>query len=484
MYLGLDLGGSGAKALAFSATGELLARAKASYAPSNPRPGAYEFDPNEQWGSLRAATRDCVARLSAHADVVAIGVSAAGEAVVPVDPHGRPLAASIASSDPRGQDEAEYLIERIGVERLYEITGQPPDGIYAICRVLWLRRHRPDVFDRVDKFLLWHEYVLSRLGVPVLLDSPNASRTMAFDLDSGTWSHVLTAAEVHSDRFAPVAKPGTAAGRVPDDVASDLGLRSRPLVVVAGFDQACAAVGAGMLEDGDGSIGSGSVEALAVSSHRRPAAPGLRLANFSTGPAVPRGRYLTVGSNFGAGNLMTWLFGVMGQRDALGAALDEARPSARPSGRVQVIPHLAGAFAPVRDSDRRAAIIGCDSATSTEELVWAALEGICYQLRTMVETVEASGLPLRRLRLSGGGARSDVWAQLRADVLGRAVETLVVSDAAALGAAMAAAVGAGAFSDWESATVSMVRVRQHFEPGPTERVRIKTAMRDSGASMP
>ena len=108
--------------------------------------------------------------------------------------------------------------------------------------------------------------------------------------------------------------------------------------------------------------------------------------------------------------------------------------------------------------------IGIDSATSRDELIWGALEGVCYQLRTMVETVEASGLPLRRLRLSGGGSRSDAWSQLRADVLGRPVETLVVSDAAALGAAMVAAVGAGAFSDWESATVSMVSVRRRFEP--------------------
>ena len=154
---------------------------------------------------------------------------------------------------------------------------------------------------------------------------------MAFDIESRMWSEeILAAARLDHDRFARVADPGTAAGRVPDEMAHELGLSSRPIVVVAGFDQACAAIGAGVLEDGDGSIGSGSVEALAAVSHMRPATPGLRLANFSTGPAIPPGRYLTVGSNFGAGNLMTWLFGVLGQRDTLGETLDHATPSASP----------------------------------------------------------------------------------------------------------------------------------------------------------
>jgi xylulokinase len=465
VFLGLDLGGSGAKALAVTAAGDVVARAKVAYAPRNPRPGTYEFEALEQWASLRDAIRDCVARLPDRAEVVAIGASAAGEAVIPVDRDGRPLAPSIASTDPRGQVQAAQLVDRIGAQRLYGLTGQPPDGIYAVCRAMWLRDERPEVFARVDRFFLWHEFVLSRLGVPALLDSSNASRTMAFDLASGGWSEeILAAADLEARLFAPVASPGSSAGRIPADVAEDLGLESRPLVVTAGFDQACAAIGAGALEDGDGSVGSGSVEALGVISHQRPATIALQLANFSSGTAIPSDRHLTVGSNFGAGNLVGWVDRVTGGRDTF-AMIDGLEP-AGPSRRLQVIPHLAGTFAPVRDPTRRAAIIGIDLATSPRDLVWATLEGISYQLRTMVETVETNGLPLRRLRLSGGGSMSDAWGQLRADVLGREVEAVAVADAAPMGAAMTAAVGSGAIPDWHTAVASMVRVRRRFEPVP------------------
>ncbi len=467
VFMGLDLGGSGAKAVAFDERGRLLARSKVPYAPASPAPGLLEFDPAVQWTALVEAVRGCSARLASRHSVVAMGVSVGGEAVLPVDGAGHPLANSIASVDRRGSDQVRALAERIGAEELYRITGQPPDGIYAICRAMWFRENRPALTAKTWKFLLWHEYVLLRLGLPPVLDRPNAARTMAYDIATGGWSRsVLDAAGIDESCFAPVAEPCTPVGELSAGTAADLGLPSRPLVVVAGFDQACAALGAGVTREGLGFVGSGSVEALAVVTDRNPQSGLLRSGEFSTGPAIPGERFLTVGSNFGAGNLVAWLAELLSGSRSRPGRYPLLMPRKRPEGDsdVMVIPHVHGAFSPHRDPSRRAAIVGVAGATSREDIMWAAMEGIAFQLRSMVRCMEAAGLALPRVRNSGGGAGSELSVQLRADILGRPVETLKVADTAPLGAAIAAAVGAGTFPDAESAVSAMVHVRKTFEP--------------------
>jgi xylulokinase len=465
--MGLDLGGSGAKALAFDERGVLIARSKVPYAPVSTAPGSLEFDPEAQWTALVEAIRGCSARIGPRRTVLAMGVSAAGEAVLPVDRGGHHLANSIASVDPRGSDQARTLAEHIGIEELYRITGQPPDGMYAICRAMWFRQNRPALFAKTWKFLLWHEYVLLRLGLPPILDRPNAARTMAYDIATGDWSaSVLDAAGMEESCFAPVADPFTVVGEIAAGTAEELGIASSPLVVVAGFDQACATLGAGVTREGVGYVGSGSVEALATVTNRTPQSELLRSGGFSTGPAIPPGSFLTVGGNFGAGNLVAWLAELLSGPRSRPGRYPLLMPRKRPEGDsdVMVIPHVYGAFSPHRDPSRRAAIVGAAGGTSRDDIMWAAMEGIAFQLRSMVRCMEEAGLALSRVRNSGGGAGSELSVQLRADILGRPVETLKVADTAPLGAAIAAAIGAGTFPDAESAVAAMVHVRNTFEP--------------------
>jgi xylulokinase len=467
VFMGLDLGGSGAKAVAFDERGRLLARSKVPYAPVVPAPGLLEFDPAAQWSALVEAVRGCSAGLASRHSVVAMGVSVAGEAVLPVDSSGNPLANSIASVDRRGSDQVTALKQRLGAEAIYRITGQPPDSIYAICRAMWFRENRPALAAKTWKFLLWHEYFLLRLGLPPVLDRSNAARTMAYDIATGGWSKsILDAAGMDDCCFAPVAESFTPLGELSAEVAAELGLSSRPLVVVAGFDQACAALGAGVTHEGLGFVGSGSVEALAAVTAWNPQSGLLRSGEFSTGPAIPGERFLTVGTNFGAGNLIAWLARLlMGARSRPGryaTLLPKQRPERGTD--VMVIPHVNGAFSPHRDPSRHAAIVGVTGATSRDDIVWAAMEGIAFQLRSMARSMEAAGFNLTRVRNSGGGAESELSAQLRADILGRPVETLTVADTAPLGAAIAAAIGSGTFWDADSAASEMVHVHRVFEP--------------------
>src|SRR5438874_1712151 len=203
--LGLDVGGSGCKVVAFDLGGLSLAQAHRPDGQLRPRSDWLEFDLEAQWQALREALREVAAAPPLRRDPPrALALSVAGDAVVAVDRGGRQLYPSIASSDPRGWSEAEWLAARLGgAARLYEITGLPLDGMYALSRILWFRRHMPGVAERAWKWLCWHEFFVVRLGLPPALDLSLAGRTLALNLRRRSWSNeILAAAEVRPSELA------------------------------------------------------------------------------------------------------------------------------------------------------------------------------------------------------------------------------------------------------------------------------------------
>lgn len=363
---------------------------------------------------------------------------------------------------------------KVGEERIYEITGQPPDVFYSLPRVLWFREQMPDVFARTWKFLLWHEFVLVRLGLPPLLDRTNAARTMAFDIRSADWSdEILGAVGIDPDLFAPHAPPGALAGTLSTPIAGRLGLEPGIPVAVGGFDQTCAALGAGVTRDLEASIGTGSVEALILVLKDLPAHRGLRAGMFAVGPHSSPGTFAVLGTSFAAGSFLTWFVQTMAQdllerggrlgEDVFELAL-ESLPD-QPS-RLLVLPHLNGAFSPVRDPRSKAAILGLRQDTTRPEIARAILEGTAFELRSMLEHLASLDLRPVRLRASGGGSRSRVWLQIKADVLGHPIEVPAVADAACLGAAMLATVAVGTERNLDEASREMVHIASIVEPDP------------------
>jgi xylulokinase len=486
-FLGLDIGGSGCKAVAFTAEGRPLAAGYVEYALVRPRPGWLEFDTDVQWRALAAAVRQVTAHEAVRRDrIVALGISVAGEAVVPVDPRGRPLYNSIATPDLRGSEFVAWWDERLGARRIYEITGQTLDGIYALNRALWFREHMPQVYRETWKFLCWEDLLLVRLGLPPAIDHSLASRTMAFDIRRRDWSgEILDLAGLGPEMWAELAPSATVVGEVAPDVADDLGLPPGVKAVTGGFDQVCAALGAGVVRPGLTSIGTGSVEAVstAVSEQSPLDAEALRAGNFILASHAVPGLLLIVGASFTAGSLLRWY------RDTLGA---EERAAARERGRdvfeiisetvpdepssLLVLPHFAGSFNPYRDPLSRGAILGLTLATTRPQLLRGLLEGTALEVRLIADALSRAGIVVGRtsegaaglqpLRVVGGGSRSRPWLQIKADVLNRAVAPMRVSEAGCLAGAICAATATGAYPSLPAAAEAMTGMGDLVTPSP------------------
>jgi xylulokinase len=389
----------------------------------------------------------------------------AGDAVVAVDSQGNQLYPSIATPDERGRTEGEWLAEQVGgAKRLYELTGQPVDNMYALNRVLWFRTHMPEVEQRTWKWLCWHDFFVGKLGLPPTIDWSLAARTLGFDLRRRAWSpELLGAAGMGEDQLAHVAPAGTIIGQIPARIATELGLPTGVMAVTGGFDQACAALGAGAVRCGVMSIATGSVEVLAapitepVGEH----ADRLRESVFAQVPQAGGDGYLVFGVHFAAGTLVRWY------RDTLARGgeyqqIDASLPI-EPT-RLLVLPHFAGSFTPRRDPWSTGAVLGLALQTTQAELGRAVLEGTAYELRRILELLEGLGISANELRAVGGGARSDVWLQIKADILNRTIVRPAVFEAGCLAGAILGAVGLGHYPDAATAANGMVQPADRFEP--------------------
>ena len=260
--LGLDIGTSGCKATIVAVDGAVLAQAGREYPLHSPRPGWEELDPEAVWAAVQAVIRQVMAGYRGD-KIRAIGVSSFGEAVVAIDQDGRVLGNSMLYIDSRGQAEAARLRTDPGDARVLAIAGTYVQPMYSLCKIMWLKENRPEIYRRTWKFLLFADFILFRLGARPATDYSLAARTMAFDIRQKDWSQdLLDAAGVDGDKFAEPVPSGTVLGQLAGSLAGTLGLPGDVLLVAGGHDQACAALGAGVIRPGLAVDGLGSTECI------------------------------------------------------------------------------------------------------------------------------------------------------------------------------------------------------------------------------
>jgi xylulokinase len=470
-FLGIDVGTTGCKAVAFDAEGRILASAYREYPLLHPRPGWSELDPGVVWSRIEECLREANARLGGD-PVRCLAVSCQGEAVVPVSADGRVLANSPVSFDTRTIPQVAHFARRIGAERVALLTGHPLHTMYSLPKILWWHDEQPEVFRETWKFLCYGDFVAWKLGVEPVIDHTMASRTMGFDIRARRWSaELLGIAGLEEDRLARPAPSATVIGVVPRRVAERLGLPPGVVVATGGHDQPCGALGAGVLREGTAMYAIGTTECIA------PAFPapldGLVRDGYPCYPHVAPGLYVTLAGNFTGGALLRWY------RDVLGA--DERRAAAasgrdvyeqiieqitdRPS-RLFVLPHFSGSGAPHNDPEARGAIVGLTFDTTREDIVKAILEGTTFELAMNLERIRERGAAVGELRAIGGGARSRTWMRMKADIMATPLVTLDVGESVCLGAALLAGRATGAYGSLEEAVERTVRVRERFAPDP------------------
>lgn len=471
--LGLDVGTSGCKAVAFDERGHALVSAGREYAPTACPPGTLEIDPNHVWNAVAACLHEVAGACRAD-PIAALSVSGFGEAAVPVDRAGQALMNGILFTDPRGRAELEALTGKLGTEELSRRTGLPPHPMYTLLRLMWLRDHQPELYRQTRSYLQFAEYVAFRLTGEAATGHSLAARTMAFNVSALAWDEtILEAAGIPKDLFARALPGGAVIGAVLPSVAAELGLPKGVLVAAGGHDQPCAALGSGVIDGGQAIDSIGTSECITTSFDRPVLDRALFQMNYHCGPHVAPGKYVTFAYTMSAGALLQWFRDTIGraerqEADRLGISVYElmqGRIGSEPTG-LLVLPHLDGGGTPSLDPQSRGAILGLGRRTTAAEIYRAMLEGVTFEMRHNLECLGGLGIRVDSLKACGGGARSAQWLQMKADILNRPIATLENGEAGALGAAMLAGVAAGLWPDAASACQNMARESRRFEPDP------------------
>jgi xylulokinase len=429
--VGLDVGTSGVKGIAIDEDGAVLAVAEEPYPLSTPHPGWAEQDPEDWWRAAQAV----LARLPAGP----VGLSGQMHGLVVLDEDDRVLRPAILWNDQRTGAECAEIEERVGLERLIELTGNRALTGFTAPKLLWLRRHEPDTYAQIRRILLPKDYVRLRLTGEHAIDAADASGTLLFDVANRRWStEVCDALEIPFEWLPPAHESTAIAG--------------------AG-DQAAAALGVGIAAPGPVSIvlGTSGVVFTALPSY----APDAQARVHTFCHAVP-GTWHAMGVMLSAAGSAAWL------RHALGAPLPELDAEAERwehgAEGLLFAPYLAGERTPYPDPDVRGAFTGLSLRHDRGAMWRAMLEGVAFGLRDSLELLRGLGARPEVGRVSGGGARSEVWLRIVASVLQLPLERMETDEGSAFGAALLAGIRSGTFADADEVVERCVRVRSRVEP--------------------
>jgi len=444
--IGIDVGTSGAKVLLLDAAGAKVGEALHEYPLSTPRPLWAEQDPRLWWEAVRRGIDDVLSSLPDRARVGAVGSTGQMHGLVLLDAAGEVLRPAILWNDQRTAAECEALTARVGEARVLELTGNPILPGFTAPKIEWVRRNEPEVFSRVAHVLLPKDYVRYRLTGELHTDVADASGTSLLEVGARAWSaEMLEALAIPREWLPEVHESPVVCARVSS--ASECALTAGTPVVAGAGDQAAQAVGSGIVEEGLVSATIGTSGVVFAASDRPRVDPRGRLHAFCH--AVP-GKWHLMGVVLSAGGSFRWY------RDTV--ALAEVR-EARDRG-VDPYDLLTAAAEEVAPGSHGLIFLG------RAHLSRAVMEGVTYALRDSLELMRELGLRFDEVRASGGGANSPFWRRMMADAFHAPVVATRVTEGAAYGAALLAAVGAGVFASVEEASRSVVETAGRFEPDP------------------
>ncbi|MBN1400273.1 MAG: hypothetical protein JXA74_05530 [Anaerolineae bacterium] len=470
--IGLDIGTNACKAIAFDEGGEILSSAAREVPILTPRRGWAEQDAEAVWRFAWEALSEALAG-TRHDPPRALALSVQGEAVIPVDRDGRALRHAILGMDTRTTAQNARLAATFGAEMLFNRTGMPVHTINTLPKLLWLQEHDRDVWRAAEKFLLYEDFFLRKLTGQATISHCLASRTQMYALKQADWDEeLLSACSIETGRLAALAPArGGVVGLLRGELMHELGLRGGLPLVSGGHDQACAALGSGVIKAGRAMVSSGTAEVLEVAMAEPQLAVPLREGQVSVYRHVVPGLYLAMTLNQSGGLVLRWFRDTFfatdrdaaqrAGRDPYDALLEDA-----PAGPTDLLllPHLSGSGTPWLDVDSKGALLGLTYGTTRGSVAKAILEGLTFELRVNLDILREGGIAVDELYAVGGGARSDLWLQLKADICQVPLNVPQVTEAACLGAALLAGVGVGVYPSLEEAVAQAVSLNQRVEP--------------------
>ncbi|MCZ8512082.1 xylulokinase [Paenibacillus filicis] len=478
-YLGIDLGTSAVKCILVDAGGTVKGSLSLEYPLLQPQPGWAEQHPEDWWNGTAACIRQLLERSGISGDEVSgIGLSGQMHGSVFLDKELNVVRPALLWCDQRTAAECAWIEETIGAEELGRLTGNKALTGFTAPKAVWLRNHEPEHFRRTAHLMLPKDYVRLKLTGAFGMDLADASGTLLLDVANRRWStEVLERLGIPAEWLPPLYESNDIAGHVQPAAAALTGLAAGTPVVAGGGDQACGAVGVGVVREGIASVALGTSGVVFVHDDTYQADADCRLHSFCHG--VP-GNWHRMGVMLAAGGSFQWwrnhfAFEELQQAQTEGrdvyeylTALAEQAPIG--SEGLLFLPYLTGERTPHPDPKARGGFIGLNLRHTKAHLTRSVLEGITFGLRDSMELVKASGIVIQELRVSGGGARSRFWRQMIADIFGLPVVTVNSTEGPAYGAAVMAASGVLG-RDIPSLCEDWIRIQESIEPNPAARKR-------------
>lgn len=472
--IGIDVGTGGSRAVLIDAAGKIVASATVEHKPFvSIQTGWAEQDPHDWWRASAAAIRSAISKAGVSAeDIKGVGLSGQMHGAVLLDEADEVLRPAIIWCDQRSGEQCKNLTAEVGGSRLIELTCNPALTGFTLPKLLWVRDHEPELWQRVRSVLLPKDYVRFRLSGDKATDVADASGTLLLNVAARRWSsEMLAAAGMKSDLLPRVYESQEVTGSVSAEAAAETGLLAGTSVIAGAGDQAAGAVGLGIVQPGMISATIGTSGVVFAATNTPALDPKGRVHTFCH--AIPE-RWHVMGVTQGAGLSLRWFrdqFGVK-STDLSGAVSGDpyesltAEAAQVPPGADGLLwaPYLMGERTPHLDPDARAALVGITASHTRAHVVRAILEGVAFSLKDSFEILKELNVPCETIRLGGGGARSELWRQIQADVYGHEVETVAAEEGAAYGVAVLAGVAAGAWPSVDAACDAIVRTRDRVKP--------------------
>lgn len=473
---GLDIGTTGCKLTVFSEVGKDIDRAYRDY-PVTRGGSEHEVDAVSIMDGVLSVLKLMGEK---YPDIGGIGVTSFGETFVFADGEGNPLHRAMLYTDPRGREECLKLTGKMEGRKIAAITGLRPHEMYSLPKMMWIKKNRPEVYRQARHAFLMEDYVVFHLTGKAQIDYSLATRTMAFDIASLSWSRELfELAGIDVSLMSEAVPIGTSAGTILPDIARQTGLSAKTQIVSISHDQVAAAVGAGVFDAETAVEGAGTVECITPVYEGLPPSDVMYDGYFSVVPYVMPGKYVCYAFSYTGGALIQWCVDTLAKREkALAAAagistheyLEQEyvrehgeNDADKPTG-LLVLPHFAGAATPYMDTGSKGAVIGLTAAHTVSDIYRACMEGVAYEMLINLEWLKGSGIHFQMLHATGGGARSAVWTQMKADILNVPFTTLKTANTGTVGSAMLTGIAVGCFQDLEDAVTHMVEKTEVYLP--------------------
>lgn len=471
--LGIDAGTTACKTVLFDLKGNVIAKASQEYPVIYPRPTWAEQDPDSWWKAVIDTIQTVIKRADLNGDeILGIGIDSQREAVVPIDSKGEKLWNSIIWLDRRTLTQAENIKKMMPVDYVVETTGVPIDYFYSAAKILWMKEEVPEVFNKVWKLLFPKDYIIYKLTGETITDYSMASRTMLFDLNQLRWSDdICSKLQISLESLPDIKTSWEAVGEVTGETAKLTGLKKGIPVAGGGGDRPCEALGAGVIDPGYINIGTGTGTVI-TTPLSKPIVDKMARIDCCCHVVPDRWEYEVVILTTGAS--LKWFRDTFCSEEIVEARergidpyflLDRLAESvSMGSGNLFYYPYPMGAKAPKFNNLAKAIFYGFTLGHTKSHFVRAILEGVAFQYAESIEILSGLGVSVKEASIVGGESQSDLWNQIKADVIGRPIKTLQVPDAAALGTAILGGMSAKTFGSIHKAVEEMVRIKRVYTP--------------------